>query len=348
MLSLLAGGAPASARQGEMTSYVKELVRQLENRGVPASRKEKSCWLEAYGIVVQLGLKPLISEEGLGRLDPESTLAPIQGNLQGELSELTPGRAVDLFVRSDGDVNDFRLRLMKQQWTRKPDWKRVKSEKTAAELHEQLVRLSRQNVHTDFSQRYRKAGWTVDVSASYYPFSRRVTVFVLGSTDGGPNHYASTAVLNLVGVVEEDQRKPGGTTPTIKLEEVTFDATCAETNLAGRWTERVESKAGKVVLSNVLNLRISGSQVTGRWIQSGSSQANSNEGRVTYQLRGSYKAGVLEGDFTAQAERSALSWLKAPSGTVTGAFKGQLQGKLASGTVTLPSGQMFRWEARLE
>lgn len=332
-----------------MTGYVRELVRQLENRGVPASRKEKSCWLEAYGIVVQLGLKPLTAEAGLEKIDPESSLAPIQANLQGELAELSPDRAVDLFVRSEGDVNDFRLRLMKQQWTRKPDWKRVASEKTTASLHDQLTKLSRQNVHSDFTRRYRKAGWTVDVSAAYYPFSRRVTVFVLASTDGGPNHYASTAVLNLVGVVEEDQRKPGGSAGTVKLEEVTFDATCAETNLAGRWTERVQSKAGnEVALSNVLNLRISGSQVTGRWIQSGSSQSQSNAGRVTYQLRGSYKQGSLEGSFTAQAERGALSWLQAPSGTVTGTFKGQLQGNLASGTVTLPSGQSFRWEARVE
>lgn len=346
---LLFGGGPALAKPGELGTYVKELARQLENRGVPASRKEKSCWLEAYGVVVQLGLKPLVAEEGLKNLDPEGSLAPLQADLQGELSELSPGRAVDLFVRSEGDVNDFRLRLMKQKWTRKPDWKKVQTDKTAGHLHEELTRLSRQNVHADFTQRYRKAGWTVDVNASYYPFSRRVTIFVLASTDGGPNHYASTAVLNLVGVVEEDERKPGGGVGAVRLDEVTFDATCNETNLAGRWTERVESKGGKeVALSNVLNLRISGSQVTGRWIQSGSSQSQSNLGRVTYQLRGSFKQGVVEGSFTAQAERSALEWLKAPSGTVTGTFKGQLQGNLASGTVTLPSGQTFRWEARLE
>ncbi len=337
------------AKPGELGGYVKELVRQLENRGVPASRKEKSCWLEAYGIVVQLGLKPLVLEEGLAALDPESSLAPLQGNLQGELAELSPGRAVDLFVKSEGDVNNFRLRLMKQQWSRKPDWKRIQSEKTAVHLHDELSKLSRKNVHSDFTQRYRKAGWTVDVSASYYPFSRRVTVFVLASSDGGTSHYASTAVLNLVGVVEENERKPGGSAGAVRLDEVTFDATCAETNLSGRWTERVESKSGQeVALSNVLNLRISGSQVTGRWIQSGSSQDKSNLGRVTYQLRGSFKQGAVEGSFTAQAEKGALEWLKAPSLTVSGTFKGQLQGKLATGLVTLPSGQMFRWEARLE
>ncbi len=98
----------------------------------------------------------------------------------------------------------------------------------------------------------------------------------------------------------------------------------------------------------MLNLRISGSQVQGRWIQSGSSQSRSNLGKVTYQMKGSFKQGMLEGSFTAPAEKSALDWLKAPSGTVTGVFKGQLQGSLATGTVTLPSGQSFRWEARLE
>lgn len=346
---MLLGGGPALADPGDLAGYVRSLVKQLENRGVPASRKEKSCWLEAYGIVVQLGLKPLLEEPGLQAVDPETTLAPLQAHLQGDFAELSPGRAVDLYRGSDGDVNNFRLRLMKQQWTRKPDWKRVHADKAAARLHEELGRLSRQNVHSEFTQRYRKAGWTVDVNASYYPFSRRVTVFVLASGDTGANHYASTAVLNLVGVVEENARKPGDTEPTVRLEEVTFDATCAETNLSGRWTERVESRDGQeVALSNVLNLRISGSSITGRWIQSASSQSKSNLGRVTYQLRGSFKQGVLEGSFTAQAEHGALAWLKAPSGTVTGTFKGQLQGNLASGTATLPSGQTFRWEARLD
>ncbi len=333
-------GRAAVADPGDFASYVRELVRQLEARGIPASRKEKACWLEAYGVVVQLGLKPLAAEKTLDSLDPEGTLEPLHESLKGELSELSPTRAVDLFLHSEGDPNDFRMRLMKQKWTRKPDWKKVQADRSALRLHEELTRLSRKNLHTDHTSRYRKAGWTVDVNASFYPFSRRVTIFVLASSEGGTNHYANSAVLNLVGLVEGR---------AVRLEEVTFDATCCETNLSGRWTERVSSKRGEeVALSNVLNLRISGSQIQGRLIQSGSSHSKSNLGRVTYQIKGSFKQGVLEGSFTAQAEKSALDWLKAPSGTVTGVFKGQLQGNLATGTVTLPSGQSFRWEARLQ
>ncbi len=330
----------AVADPGDFANYVRELVRQLEARGVPASRKEKACWLEAYGVVVQLGLKPLVAEKALATIDSEGPLQSLHESLKGELGELSPARAVDLFLRSEGDANDFRMRLMKQKWARKPDWKKVQADRSAVRLHEELTRLSRKNLHTDHTVRYRKAGWTVDVNASYYPFSRRVTIFVLASSDGGNNHYSSSAVLNLVGVVEGQ---------AVHLDEVTFDATCCETNLSGRWTERVTGKSGQeVALSNVLNLRISGSQVQGRWIQSGSSQSRSNLGKVTYQMKGSFKQGMLEGSFTAQAEKSALDWLKAPSGTVTGVFNGQLQGSLATGTVTLPSGQSFRWEARLE
>ncbi|MEW6283821.1 MAG: hypothetical protein AB1758_34735, partial [Candidatus Eremiobacterota bacterium] len=98
---------PALARPGTFAGLIRDLVHQFEARGVPASRKEKSCWLEAYGVVRQLGLKPFLEEPGLNALDLDKALASLGPDLAPEFSELTPSHAVDMYTRVDGNPDRF-------------------------------------------------------------------------------------------------------------------------------------------------------------------------------------------------------------------------------------------------
>ncbi|MBI3928858.1 MAG: hypothetical protein HY319_25175 [Armatimonadetes bacterium] len=354
ILALLLGlwllGSPASADPGEFFAAVDLLVKQYLKVGVPVEAREDSCWLESDAMIRGLAIASFLADERLRSISVEEHLDPIRQTLKGPLAELDPLVAVDMVAGAEYDAGRFSKALRKLRWRTLPNWRNPETKQAVTRLVTTLSELREREVQLSLSARYRKK-WTFDVSAVWFPYTRRISLYTIGSSECLIAGRTKSATLRLKGIVHARPGPAGERVFTVELDgKPEFACRGCEIEVTGRWSDRRQPSDGsKVSLSNNLDLSVRGAHATGRLTQDvviTNSQGLVTSGRITYRLEGRINPeGELDGTFEAVGDRKAM-WLESASDKLRGTWSGTIDavsGK-AMGTVTLKGKGSFPWE----
>jgi len=346
-------GVPASA-EGDFALILRALRDQLSHRTLPTSEKGKAIETEAEGLLRKVALPAFFADERLAVIDVSRRLEPpVKEALGSELEGGDPLTVVSLYASSAGSYKKFLKLLTVQTYSKPVNFKAADTKKAAERLWEALGKLEGEGIAATYSGRYHQARWTFDVSASWLPFKRRASVYVVGSAPS-PGGRAKSVTLNVAGTVVP---RAGATKPhsfSVSLDEVEFHANSSELELSGRWNHRFEPSTGTVVnLSNLLTLKVVDTGVTGRLVQevlTTDPKGRVASGRLNYALSGVLSStGEMQGTFEATGDSRGMQWLEDPTpDKIRGNWQGKLDRGSASGSLTLRGKVSITmpWEAR--
>ncbi len=346
-------GVPASA-EGDFVLILRALRDQLSHRQLPTSEKGKAIETEAEGLLRKVALVRFFSDERLAVIDVSRRLdPPVKEALGTELEGGDPLALVNAYASSSGNYKKFAKLVAVQTYTHPVNFKTPEARKATERLWEALTKLESEGIAATYSGRYQEARWTFDVSASWLPFKRRASVYVVGSAPS-PGGRAKSLTLNVAGSVVP---RPGAAKPhsfSVSLDEVDFHANSSELELSGRWNHRFEPSTGTVVnLSNLLTLKVVDTGVSGKLVQevlTTDPKGRVASGRLNYALTGTLSStGEMQGTFEATGDSRGMQWLEdPPPDKIRGTWQGKLDRGSASGSLTLRGkvSVTMPWEAR--
>lgn len=333
--------APAQAEAGDYASLLLALRDQFLRGGVPEDSRDPNCWLEADGMLRKVALESFVAEPELLRLSLDDQFQPIREAVPEPFTSIDPLLLAQAYAVSEGSLKEFTKQLTRLPWKGKPNWKARPVESAVTELHKRFKRLAAERLRVSYSGRYQRATWGFNVSSAYYPLTRSLTIYAIGSAKCPGTSRSKTAVLNLKGRVDVRPGSSGKRIFGVSLDEVSFHCRGCELELAGRWTERFTSRnGGKVSVANVLSLTVKGSEVSGRLVQEIVSTTTSQKvssGRLSYQVSGRITPeGQLDASVEAPADWKALRWMdgKAPE-KIRGTLSGRVREGVGTGELSL-------------